>query len=107
MVLSITDYQVEFEKKILEKVNFQLLAGEKAAIVGANGTGKTTLIRDILENSHPSIHIAENTSYACLSQLQGENIDVDKTVYEVMQDAGFDSRETVSYTHLDVYKRQL
>lgn len=93
-VLSVTDYQAAFDKNILQNVNFQLLGGEKAAIVGANGSGKTTLIREILSGSHPSIHIDENTSYACLSQLQGENIDVDKTVYEVMQDAGFDSRES-------------
>lgn len=94
-VLSITDYQVIVEKSLLENVSFQLLAGEKAAIVGANGTGKTTLIRDILENRHPSIRIDENTSYACLSQLQGEDLDEDKTVYEVMQDAGFDRKEEI------------
>lgn len=94
-VLSITDYQVVFDKSLLENVNFQLLAGEKAAIVGANGTGKTTLIRDILKNDHPSIHIDENTRYACLSQLQGENIDESKTVYEIMQDQGFGSKESI------------
>lgn len=94
VVLSITGYQAAFDKNILETVNFQLLGGEKAAIVGANGSGKTTLIREIQNGSHPSIQIDENTSYACLSQLQGENIDEDKTVYEIMQDAGFDSRES-------------
>lgn len=94
-VLSITDYQVIVEKSLLENVSFQLLAGEKAAIVGANGTGKTTLIRDILENRHPSIRIDENTSYACLSQLQGENIDESKTVYQIMLEDGFDCEESV------------
>lgn len=94
-VLSITDYQVIVEKSLLENVSFQLLAGEKAAIVGANGTGKTTLIRDILENRHPSIRIDENTSYACLSQLQGENIDESKTVYQIMQEDGFGCEESV------------
>ena len=94
-ILSLTDYKVIFDKSLLENVNFQLLAGEKAAIVGANGTGKTTLINDILENNHPSIHIDEDTRYICLSQLQGVNIDEAKTVYEVMQDAGFDTRESI------------
>ena len=93
--MSLTDYKVIFDKSLLENVNFQLLAGEKAAIVGANGTGKTTLINDILENNHPSIHIDEDTRYICLSQLQGVNIDEAKTVYEVMQDAGFDTRESI------------
>ena len=94
-VLTITDYNAAFDENLLEKVNFELMAGEKVAIVGANGTGKTTLMRDILKNNHPSIHIDENTSYACLSQIQGENIDETKTVYEVMEDLGFETREKI------------
>ena len=94
-VLSITDYNVSFDESLLENINFELLAGEKVAIVGANGTGKTTLMRDILKNNHPSIHIDENTNYACLSQLKGENIDETKTVYEVMENLGFATRESI------------
>ncbi|MFW5669874.1 MAG: ATP-binding cassette domain-containing protein, partial [Acetivibrio ethanolgignens] len=94
-VLSLEDYQISFDKKLLEKVSFELLAGEKAAIVGANGTGKTTLIRDILKNNNPSIHIDENTTYACLSQLQGSDMDENQTVYRVMQDAGFETKDSV------------
>lgn len=94
-VLSITDYKVEFDESLLENVSFQLLTGEKAAVVGANGTGKTTLVRDILNNSNPAIHIDENTEYACLSQLQGEGVDEEKTVLQVMQDAGFDTEEDI------------
>ena len=95
-VLTITDYQVSFEEDLLENVSFQIFAGEKAALIGANGTGKTTLIRDILQNDHPAIHIDENTKYACLSQLQEEGLDEDKTVLETLQDAGFVTREDVS-----------
>jgi len=92
-VLSLTDYEVVFDKELLEDVNFALSPGEKVAIVGANGTGKTTLVRDILQNQHPAVHIDEETPYACLSQLQGENFDERKTVYEVMLDAGFNTRD--------------
>lgn len=94
-VLKIENYQVAFDEKLLENVSFELLAGEKAAIVGANGTGKTTLIRDILKNNNPSIHIDENTTYACLSQLQGSDMDENQTVYRVMQDAGFETKDSV------------
>lgn len=94
-VLTITDYKVAFEEDLLEHVEFQLLAGEKAALIGANGTGKTTLIRDILKNDHPAIHIDENTKYAGLSQLQEEGLDEEKTVLETLQDAGFVTREDV------------
>lgn len=96
-VLTITDYQVFFEEDLLENVSFQLFAGEKAALIGANGTGKTTLIRDILQNDHPAIHIDENTKYACLSQLQEEGLDEGKTVFETLQDEGFATREDVRH----------
>jgi len=92
-VLSVTDYNVVFDKELLENVNFALSAGEKVAIVGANGTGKTTMTRDIFGNQHPSIHIDENVSYACLSQLQGETLDERKTVYELLLDYGFNTRD--------------
>ena len=96
-VLTITDYQVSFEEDLLENVSFQLFAGEKAALIGANGTGKTTLIRDILQNDHPAIHIDENSKYACLSQLQEEGLDEEKTVFETLQDGGFATREDVRH----------
>ena len=94
-VLKITDYKVAFDETLLGDVNFELKAGEKVAIVGANGTGKTTLITDILKNDHPSIHIAEDVKYACLSQLIGGDLDENRTVYQVMQDAGFGTGESI------------
>lgn len=101
-VLAVTDYQVEFDKSLLENVSFAIYPGEKVALVGANGTGKTTLIRDILKNEHPAIHIDENITYACLSQLQKDNLDGSKTVYEVMLDIGFNDRASAS-SYLNKY----
>ena len=101
-VLTVNDYQVEFDKSLLEKVSFTLSPGEKVAIVGANGTGKTTLIREILKNEHPAIHIDENINYACLSQLQSENLDGSKTVYDLMVETGFNDRESAR-AYLDKY----
>jgi len=101
-ILSIKDYQVAFDKNLLENVNFDLLAGEKVAIVGANGTGKTTLVSDILKNNHPSINIDEETEYACLSQLIGGGTDDNKTVYDLMLELGYGNREKMS-THLSKY----
>jgi ATP-binding cassette subfamily F protein 3 len=94
-VLSITDYNVSFDESLLENINFELRAGEKVAIVGANGTGKTTLMRDILKNNHPAIHIDAHTNYAYLSQLQGEIMDETKTVYEVMESLGFETTASI------------
>lgn len=92
-ILTVTDYQVDFDQDLLRSVSFTLREGEKAALVGANGTGKTTLIRDILKNQNPAIHIDENTRYACLSQLQAEAADGQRTVQQVLLDAGLSSRD--------------
>ena len=94
-VLRITDYHVSFEESLLENISFEINTGEKVAIVGANGTGKTTLMRDILNNNHPAIRIDEATSYASLSQLKDEQLDETKTVYEVMEHLGFKSRDHI------------
>ena len=80
-VLEIDDYRLAFDKELLDEVSFKIMPGEKVAIVGANGTGKTTLIRDILKNEHPSIHIDEDVKYACLSQLEIKEIEVDENAY--------------------------
>jgi len=95
-VLSVDSYQVAFDKELLQDVSFEVMEGEKVAIVGANGTGKTTLIKDILKGGHEAICIAEGVTAASLSQLQGETSDGEKTVYQTMQDAGFGSRTSIA-----------
>lgn len=37
-------------KKILNKVNLEIFAGEKVALLGENGTGKSTLVKTIMGN---------------------------------------------------------
>lgn len=95
VVLKVSDYQVSFDKELLQNVSFEVLEGEKVAIAGKNGTGKTSLIKDILAKDNPAIHMDENIKYACLSQLQGDLEDGDRTVYQVMQDAGFGAKESI------------
>ena len=69
IVLSVWDYEVAFEELLLSDVCFELHGNEKVAIVGANGTGKTTLLRDIVKNHHPSITIREDVKVEFLSQV--------------------------------------
>ena len=71
-------------------------------IIGGCGTGKTTLLRDIYKNAHPSIHIEENASIGFLSQLHGEMLDESKTVYEEFETLGFEKKADI-YNYLKEY----
>lgn len=71
-VLHIQDLQKSFGERLLFKgLNMQLEVGEKAALVGANGTGKTTLLRCIAgleENDGGVISIAKGARIGYLAQ---------------------------------------
>ncbi len=77
VVLSVWGYEVAFDELLLSDVCFELHGNEKVAIVGANGTGKTTLLRDIYKNNHPSITIAEGVKVGFLSQVYGEGTEAE------------------------------
>ncbi|MBQ1802485.1 MAG: ABC-F family ATP-binding cassette domain-containing protein, partial [Lachnobacterium sp.] len=49
VAIKVSDFGVAFEETLLEKVDFDIKGEEKVAIVGANGTGKTTLLSQIME----------------------------------------------------------
>mgnify|MGYP001305065925 CR=1 FL=1 len=91
-VLKVENYSIAFDESLLENVSFHIQPGEKVAVVGANGTGKTTLVRDILKNDNPAIKLGEGVKFACMSQLQGDAETEEKTVYELLYNAGLATR---------------
>ena len=95
-VLRVDDYQVAFNELLLENVSFELHANEKLAIVGANGTGKTTLLRDIFKGTHPAIHVTEGVELGFLSQNQGEVLNESNTIYEEFEPLGFENKKQVA-----------
>lgn len=93
VVLKLTNYQADFDDSLLEPVDFELLEGEKVAVIGANGTGKTTLIRDIMKQESNSIWINPEANVVFLSQLQGETLEQDKTVAQIFECNGIENKK--------------
>lgn len=48
-ILSLENYSLSYQRMLLENVSFEIKGGEKIAIVGANGTGKSSMLRDIYQ----------------------------------------------------------
>jgi ATP-binding cassette, subfamily F, member 3 len=98
IVLKVNNYSVAFDELLLENVNFEIRSADKVALIGSNGTGKTTLLREIFNNNHDSIEINGNAKVAYLSQIQGEMLNESNTVLEEFFDAGFKTyQEIISY----------
>jgi ATP-binding cassette subfamily F protein 3 len=95
IVVNVHDYSVSFDELLLENVNFEIKSTDKVAIIGANGTGKTTLLREIFQNNHDSIEINADVKMAYLSQLQGETLKDSNTILNEFIDAGFKTYDEI------------
>jgi ATP-binding cassette subfamily F protein 3 len=87
-VLVLEDLAKAFGQRVLfAGVNLVLRRGERVALIGANGTGKTTLLRIITGEQEPtagSVRLGANVHYGYLSQEQ-ENLDPALTPLEMVQ----------------------
>ena len=94
-LLQVADYSLSFEKNLLRNVTFSLAAGEKVALVGPNGTGKTSMLRQIRRGDHSAVTFSPETKPAFFSQLHEEVFRGESTIYETFFDAGFETREDI------------
>jgi len=73
-------------KTLFEHFNFAFKAGQKIGVVGHNGVGKTTLLKIILGNLHPTsgkIEIGEKTEFNYVDQSRLLLNDEDNVIFAI------------------------
>ncbi len=83
------------DKNLLNDINLEVFYGDKIAIIGENGTGKTSLLRKIANNDDSNIAIKEGIKISYLSQLQNETLNDNNSIYDEFFDAGFKTYEEI------------
>ena len=83
-----TDLSKGFDElSVLNKLNFSLEAGERLAIIGANGIGKTTLLRCLVNDLEPDsgmIKWSDNAEIGYFAQNHDENFNSTMSLFDWM-----------------------
>lgn len=89
-VLTVEGLEKSFgENKLFSDLSFDIKRGEKVAIIGNNGTGKTTILKiinDQLAADAGTIRLGSKVQIGYYDQEQ-KNLDENKTIFEEMSDA--------------------
>ena len=78
------------EKAVFSGVSGQVQRGDKIAVVGVNGAGKSTFLKILAGQTTPTsgtVTVGANVFPGYFSQHSMEQLDPKKTVYETVQDA--------------------
>lgn len=98
VAVEVENYDLSFEDTLLEAVSFEIRSTDKVALIGSNGTGKTTLLKDIFKNASEGVSLNADIELAYLSQNQSEMFDESNTIVNEFFDLGFQTlNEIKSY----------
>ena len=115
-VLTVHDLSKSFdEKHLFSNINFEIKRGERVAIIGDNGTGKTTLLKIInglLSPDTGEVIYGSNVSIAYYDQ-EHQVLHMDKTLFDEISDTYPDMNNTqirnilaaFLFTGEDVFKK--
>jgi ATP-binding cassette, subfamily F, member 3 len=76
------------DKEVLRDVNITVGRGEKIALLGPNGVGKSTLLNRIMGTleGEGTVKLGHNVKISYFAQNQAEQLDKRKTVFETVDD---------------------
>lgn len=87
-VLIVENLSKSFDFNLFNNISFDIKKGDKVALIGANGIGKTTLIKMIMEKesiNNGSIKLGSNVVIGYYDQEQ-QNLNLDKTIFDEISD---------------------
>ncbi|MDJ1502242.1 ABC-F family ATP-binding cassette domain-containing protein [Xanthocytophaga agilis] len=105
-VLSIEDVSKSYpQKPILKHATARIERGDKIALIGANGKGKSTLLRIVAgtENIDGKREIGHNVNFAFFAQHQLEALNVENTILDELKQAGTNKTEVELRTVLGCF----
>lgn len=86
-ILNVDNLEIGYDK-VLSKVNFKLYKGQKLGIVGANGTGKSTLLKTLVGNIKPingTYEFGHNVKIGYFDQQMAQ-LNSEKTIFDEFYD---------------------
>jgi ATP-binding cassette subfamily F protein 3 len=74
------------DKVVLKNINITVGRGEKIALLGANGVGKSTLLKRVMGtlDGDGTVEYGHNVNITYFAQDQAEKLDVDRTVLDTV-----------------------
>lgn len=97
-VLKISGLDLAYDDTLLSNIHFEIGPTDKVALIGLNGTGKTTLFKAINDQCHDEIQLHDDISMSYLSQHQNELFNESNTILNEFYELGFES-----YGHIKSY----
>ncbi len=75
-------------RTLFKDINITVGRGEKIALLGANGVGKSTLIKRVMNKIEGEgiVNYGHNVQITYFAQDQAESLDITKTIYETVDD---------------------